>query len=120
PGTDFDASDCAEAEELGEAINTARELSETYSTLTRLTTRVSPEEMVFNPEFSPSRDPIGGFRLSLRGTEYSLAACEAQVVDTEEYETIRDLHDGCADLYCDYGECALTAFGAGCACGEGF
>ncbi len=119
PESNFDAQDCSSEEELVEAISMARELADTYRTMTRLTTRVSADEMTFNPEFIPAKNPSGGMRLNLRQTEYSLRRCEDQVIDTEAYEEVTELTK-CGAVYCDFGECVITEQGAGCVCEEGF
>ncbi len=119
PEADFDAADCAAEEELVEAVSMARSLSEQYSVFTRLTTRVSPDEMTFNPEFRPAEDPIGAMRLRLVGTRYQFGSCGDRVIDQDALEQWTEV-DPCASMYCDYGECVITNLGAGCACDEGF
>ncbi len=120
PESEFDANDCAAQEEVVEAATMARNLSNSYPTFTRISTRVSPEEMTFNPEFVPVNEP-SGFRgnLQLVGKAFTLAACEGQIVDRDSYEHTKEIAD-CSSMYCDYGECVTTSFGPGCACDDGF
>jgi hypothetical protein len=120
PEAEFDAADCGAQEELVEAATTARRLATEYSTLTRLTTRVSPDEMVFNPEFVPAREPEGAMRLRLFSTLYNATGCEALVVEQEALSDLTTASQRCSDLYCDYGECVSTTLGAGCLCNDGF
>ncbi len=119
PQSEFDLEDCAEEEELVEAATMARELSETYDTMTRLTTRVSPDEMTFNPEFEPATDALGSTRLFLTQTDYSLSRCESDIVDQDAYQEVVDSM-ACGAVYCDYGECVITEQGPACECEDGF
>jgi hypothetical protein len=117
PGSDFDLGDCAEQEELVEAVTMLNDLASEYGTLTRLSSRISPEEMTFNPEFKPGSTNTRR-RLELRGSSVSLAACEDQVIDQEAYREA-SLVAECATTYCDLGECVVTELGVGCMCDDG-
>ncbi len=119
PETDFDAADCGAEEELVEAATMARSLAEQYPVFTRLTTRVSPDEMTFNPEFVPAPEPVGNMRLNLVGTTYQFGSCSDRIIDQDTYEHLTEV-DACASMYCDYGECVVTNLGPGCACNDGF
>jgi hypothetical protein len=48
PEASFDVADCGDEEELTEAATIARQLRNDYAVFTRLSTRVSPEQMTFN------------------------------------------------------------------------
>ncbi len=119
PGSSYDAADCADDEELVEAVEMMRELHDGYSFFTRLSSRISPEEMSFNPEFLPATEPSELNRnLFLQGGSYSLSGCEDQVIDQDAFEEIQ-LATQCSAVYCDLGECVVTELGAGCSCSEG-
>jgi MYXO-CTERM domain-containing protein len=120
PGTDFDADDCArEAPELVEGLQLLDRLATSHGMLTRLTTRLSPEEMTFDPMFEPATGWIGpNGRLGLTGSVDSLEACTADILEPWRYDAIVAQQD-CSTLYCGSGECATTATGAGCICGPG-
>ncbi len=117
PEAAFDREDCAPQEGLVEAVTMARELWETYPVFTRISTRVSPEEMTFNPEYHPSGVPTAVTRLNLTGVVYNLNGCEDAVIEQEDFEAQLALA-ACSSLYCDYGECVLTEDGVGCACDD--
>lgn len=117
PGSSFDAVDCGE--DLVAAFGLADRLADEYPVLTRLTTRVSPEEMIEDPLFEPSSAPQGNVRARFTGVDTTLASCAEQVVDEERYDEIVQ-SQACADTYCDWGECVITDQGPGCRCDEGF
>jgi hypothetical protein len=122
PGTDFDAADCADQEDLVAAIESVSDLADRYSVVTRLTTRISPEEMTFDPYFEP-RTAAGGTAypngaLTIQGSRNTLTACETDIVDTELYDDIVAVQD-CTSVYCDDGNCVNTSAGVGCACNPG-
>jgi hypothetical protein len=119
PESGFDAADCGGQEELVEATKMARALWSKYPRLTRLSTRVSPEEMTFNPEFVPTTEERASHRIALTARRFDLRACEALILDEDDYRQILDL-ELCSSTYCDYGECVVTDAGAGCACEDGF
>lgn len=120
PGTDFDQEDCGgeDAADLVEGIEMLRELRDKHTHLTRLTTRLSPHEMTFDPMFAPAPiEPVG--RLVLEGSAKSLASCEEDVVDRGIYESAAEFKS-CATTYCGEGVCVATSQGAGCLCNQGF
>ncbi len=119
PGSDFDAIDCEAIEGLAEGMALVADLASRHASMTRLTTRLSAEEMSFDPMFQPSFDHDLTGRLTLTGQLSSLARCVDDVMDQDAYDAItaRQL---CAATYCGVGaECAATAMGGGCACGPG-
>jgi MYXO-CTERM domain-containing protein len=120
PFSDVDVTDC-EVDETGlvESAALARALAQKHTHLTRLTTRMSPEEMTVDPMFEPAlaTNPFG--RLNLQGSVASLAACESDIIDVDLYELAKREQD-CASIYCGSGECVTTDFGAACDCDDGF
>lgn len=121
PLSEFDAEDCGEQEDLMEGFTALEELRAQYTHMTRLTTRLSPHEMTFDPVFRRMTDapPIDG-RLTLNGQRRQMFACEEDIIDTELYSSIEDLV-GCATTYCGNGTCATDGDGnAGCVCEPGF
>lgn len=115
PGSDIDADDCAVAG-LTEGIGLLDELATKYSKLTRLTTRVSPHEMSFDPVFEPSPTDLGlNGRLRLIGERFSLDACAADAVTVAELATANAAL-ACSSIYCGKGECVAMSNGAGCRC----
>ncbi len=95
------------------------ELVEKHYTMTRLTTRLSAEEMTFDPAFEPT--PISGApngRLKLQGYESSLSGCEGDVVDATALATLSTKLQ-CSAIYCGTGECVVTTDAVGCACAPG-
>jgi hypothetical protein len=122
PGSEVDADDCAEDEALVEAVAIIEGLADRYTYVTRLSTRVSPEEMDFDPFFEPfeaGSSPSLAGQLRLSGSRRTLASCESDIIDEEPYEDIVAIED-CASLYCGSGECVGTFRGAACVCDEGF
>ncbi|RMG94940.1 MAG: DUF2330 domain-containing protein, partial [Deltaproteobacteria bacterium] len=119
PGSDFDMEDCADIPGLLEGAALVDQLAATYSRLTRLTTRISAEEMTFDPAFEPVLSaPVAG-RLRLAGERTVIDGCEADVLDASAAAAIANIED-CAAVYCGKGQCVRTAGGIGCACDAGF
>ena len=87
--------------------------------MTRLTTRLSPEEMTFDPGFVGKINVSLQGRLQLRHSSPSLQACESDVLDTDSYNEIVARQE-CSSVYCGAGECVVTGAGAGCLCDSGF
>ena len=122
PGAAFDSEDCGitpEELETGFAlIDTLR----AYPRLTRITTRLSPEEMTFDPAFqefvddalTPQSRPT-----QLVANQKLLIGCETDVIDKDTYITLR-AQQQCATTYCGEGECVITGVGPGCDCNSGF
>ena len=117
PRDAFDKADCDTGGDLVEGIALLDDLAARHSTLPRITTRVSPEQMRFDPTFE--RDfggPLTG-RTVIRGQQQSLASCANSVIDKAKLADV-DALQGCSTLYCGIGgQCVTTAAGAACACG---
>src|SRR5512140_1411321 len=112
PRDEFDRSDCDAQGDLVEGIALLDALAERHSRLTRITTRVSAEEMTFDPAFEPDGSaPLSG-AMVVRGTQPSLTACRGRVMDKERFAELDALQD-CAATYCGAGQCVTTAQGAG-------
>ena len=118
PAAEFDADDCGLIPGLLDAIDLVNGLATKHSRVTRLTTRISAEEMTFDPTFEPDLGAPTMDRLTLIGTEHSLALCAAQVIEPAQYEAVLQRQD-CATTYCGAGECVVTTLGAGCVCDAG-
>lgn len=121
PGSDWDGADCESIDGLLESIELTNRLADEYSTLTRLTTRLSPEEMTFDPMFEGvglNEEPQGALRLE--GLTVSLRGCDTDVIDQDAYaENLRQQE--CTAMYCGEGSCVVGASGkAGCDCNDGF
>ena len=123
PLADFDRDDCAaELDELQDGIDLLDELRVAHPNLTRLTTRLSPEEMTFDPMFRVASDdaPLPTGALQLDGRRPHLNNCVTDVIDEEEYQRA-ELLTACATTYCGEGECTVTSLGqAACMCNDGF
>jgi MYXO-CTERM domain-containing protein len=119
PDAEFDADDCGAIPGLLDAIDLVNGLANKHTRVTRLTTRISAEEMTFDPTFEPDPEMPLIDRLNVQGTEYSLDQCSGQVVDKPEYEAAIE-RKVCAATYCGSGECVATPIGPGCRCDEGF
>lgn len=120
PGDAFDAADCAEQGDLVDGVELLQALAQKYASLTRITTRVSAEEMTFDPQFEPDFDALPGGRLTLFGKQPSLANCSGSVVDRFAYKQL-DAKQSCASTYCGTGgSCVVTTAGPACQCNEGF
>ncbi len=117
PNTDIDAVDCAADEELTRTLDLIDQLSTSYTSLTRLTLRISPEEMTFDPVFSLGNSG-GTPPTSLVGEAYQLSRCGGDVIDQERFEEISAVM-ACATTYCGNGRCAGAGNSAGCICDDG-
>jgi hypothetical protein len=121
PGTEFDAADCnATAGDINDGVALLNDLATRYTALTRITTRVSPEEMTWDPAFEADPGaPLDG-KLVVRGSMPSLNACSAAVIDQAKYQQITTAQT-CATTYCGpHGECVITDSGAGCQCDQDY
>ena len=118
PGDAFDADDCAEEEDLLNGIELVRDLAQKHGKLTRLTTRISAEEMTFDPAFEPGAAMVTG-RLTLNGTRKQMRFCEGDIIDDAFYASIEAVQ-ACASVYCGQGECVVTGQGPACRCDAGF
>jgi Uncharacterized protein conserved in bacteria (DUF2330) len=118
PTSEFDAADCAALPDLSEGVALLDALAMKYPSLTRITTRISPEEMTFDPVYAPADGPGFVGRIQLANTQQSLAACSEAVVEQDTYRAIR-ARQGCAAMYCGLGSaCVTTEQGPACACTE--
>jgi hypothetical protein len=119
PRDEFDREDCEAEGDVIEGVALLDDLAARYTTLTRITTRISPEEMTFDPTFEREFGAPRTGRLSVRGSSPSLATCEPSVIDQERYQELEALQ-GCASLYCGVaGHCVTTVGGAACECMPG-
>ena len=119
PRDEFDAKDCESQGDIVEGIALLDSLQTKYSWFTRITTRVSPEEMRWDPAFEPDWTSTVTGVLQLRGSQVSLAQCEDRVIDKATFNHI-DALQLCAATYCGPGgECTITNSGESCACGAG-
>jgi len=119
PRDEFDLGDCNAKGDLVEGVALVDDLATRHSTLTRITTRVSAEEMNFDPTFEPHFGASLSGRMVARGEQPSLSACRSDVIDESRFAEL-DALQGCASVYCGVGgQCVATAAGAGCACGAG-
>ena len=118
PAASFDQNDCSEQSDLVAGATLLQTLASTYTTMTRITTRLSPEQMTFDPTFEPDYDanlPAG--ISSFTNTQSSLASCAASVIDQTTYNAVQQ-RQGCTAMYCGIGaQCVTTSSGAACACG---
>lgn len=119
PRGELDLEDCNKTSDIVEGVKLLDALADKYSTVTRLTTRVSAEEMTFDPAFEAEFTTQQPVRTSLFGVQKSLDNCSSAVVDKPAFEAIEAVQ-GCATIYCGAGECMATEAGAGCACNAGY
>jgi hypothetical protein len=120
PGAEFDAADCASSGDLLDGIKLLESLSAKYPTLTRITTRVSPEEMNFDPQYEMDYQGTLSGQMVVRGSQPSLAGCTSQIIDQTHFGKLEALQR-CATTYCgEGGSCATTNTGVGCQCAAGF
>ena len=118
PTSSFEVNDCAKETDLLEGIALLEALASRHTRLTRITTRLSPEEMTFDPMYVPDPDADFTGPLLERGIQLSLEACETQIYDNAMYQDAVGTQS-CAAVYCGPGTCASTWAGAGCACNAG-
>jgi hypothetical protein len=117
PRDEFDRNDCSTLGDLVDGVTLVDDLLARHTHLTRITTRVSPEEMTFDPQFEPkpSADLFG--RLTLAARQPTLAGCKPSVIDRAKLAEVEAMQ-GCAATYCGPGnQCVATAAGAACLCG---
>jgi MYXO-CTERM domain-containing protein len=118
PRDEFDRNDCDDVGDVIEGVALLDDLAARHTRLTRLTTRISPEEMRFDPTFEPDAGaPLFG-RMQARGAQASLDRCWTRVIDQDAYAEI-DVKQDCAAVYCGTGQCVTTESGAACACDAG-
>ena len=119
PGLDWEAVDCAAEEDLVSAALLMAELGQKHARMMRWTTRLSPEEMTFDPAFEI--DPSGNLDAAPSRrvvTRPLLNGCEGDVIDGQAFDDIVAIQD-CAAVYCAKGRCVATEAGVGCACDPG-
>jgi MYXO-CTERM domain-containing protein len=118
PGNPLDATDCADQTDLIEGAAMLEDLATKYTRLTRITTRLSAEDMTFDPTFVPlETSPVNG-RLSLTNQVDTLDSCTNDILDPGRYATVVQRR-ACSSMYCGTGECVTTDFGAACDCDAG-
>lgn len=118
PAADFDAVDCPDADAIVAGADLMNELATRHARLTRLTTRLSAEEMTFDPGFRPT-DTLPAPFTGATTQRLTLARCEDDVMDSDAYAAI-EANDVCTSVYCGTGTCVRTADGrAGCQCDAG-
>lgn len=116
PGAEVDSADCAAQSDLLEGIDLVDSLANKYTVMTRITTRISAEEMTFDPTFEPDVTSARQGALQLAGSQVSLARCGADVVDFTRYQQLL-VDQNCSAMYCGpHGRCVQTGGGAACAC----
>jgi hypothetical protein len=113
-----DEPDCSDKPELIGGVRLVEDLAAKYPRITRITTRMSAEEMTFDPMFEADAALESNPRLALTANLSSLSGCEAYVLEEERFETLQAVQ-ACATVYCGRGRCAATELGAGCACDAG-
>ncbi len=114
-----DEPDCLDSVELIGAVQLIEDLASKYPRMTRITTRLSAEEMTFDPMFEANAALVITPRLALTATVSSLDGCAPDVIDADAYEALAAVDD-CATVYCGRGLCSATAIGVGCACDAGY
>ena len=119
PGLAFDEADCTtEAPDLLEGVTLLDDLTAKYGQLTRITTRLSAEEMTADPAFTPVQGTTTTGRLQLRGEVLNLDSCRSDILEPGRHDELL-AQQTCASVYCDTGECVTTNRGASCACEAG-
>lgn len=119
PRDEFDREDCEAAGDVVEGVALLDDLAARYPKVTRITTRISPEEMTFDPTYERDFGAVSTGKLVVRGSQPTLASCAPDVIDDARYAEI-DALQGCASMYCGVaGQCVTTASGAACACMPG-
>jgi hypothetical protein len=119
PAASFDSADCEAIPGLDAGLELVADLAYRYTWMTRITTRLSAEEMTFDPAFGRSVDHLLDGRLNLTGHRSVLARCTPDILVRDEFDAIV-ARQSCSSVYCGVdSECAVTADGGGCACGPG-
>lgn len=117
PLEEWEAADCGD--DRDEIVALVEQLA-TNARVTRLTTRLGPHEMTYDPMFEPTpATPGSAGPLTLVHTQSSLLGCQSDIVDLPAFEVIRE-REACAAVWCGQGTCVLTGRGAACACDPGF
>jgi hypothetical protein len=119
PRSPFDKADCDKTSDIVDGVKLLDDLAAKYTAVTRLTTRVSAEEMTFDPAFEADFQSTLTGRLAISASQPTLAACESDVIDKARFAEATAMQ-GCSTVYCGAGQCMTTAQGAGCACDAGY
>jgi hypothetical protein len=119
PRSPFDKEDCDKTSDIVDGVKLLDDLAAKYGAVTRLTTRVSAEEMTFDPAFEPDFTGSLSGRMSITASQPSLGFCSDDVIDKGRFGEITAMQS-CATVYCGAGQCMTTEQGAGCACDAGF
>ena len=119
PNQSWEGDDCSEG--IVKSVTLIDELADKYQWLTRLTTRLSPHEMTFDPEFEARSDaPFHNGALFLSNTVKTVAGCEDDVVDQAALSASR-LAQNCATTYCgEHGSCVPGQTSGSCECESGY
>jgi hypothetical protein len=119
PRNAWDSEDCGASGDIVEGIELLDALATKYPVVSRITTRISAEEMTFDPAYEPDFNGAATGRLTLSTTEPVLTSCTAQIMDQDAFAEIQTTV-GCTAMYCGAGQCVTTEAGAGCACDAGY
>ena len=120
PSSEFDAADCSKNGDLPDGIKLLEDLALKYKAVTRITTRVSADEMNFDPQFEKDFAAQLTGKMVVRGSQPTLTSCTSQVIDKEQYGKLEELQR-CATTYCGAGGlCATTETDVGCLCSSGY
>ncbi len=119
PRDELDYGDCSQVSDLVDGVKLLDDLATKYPAVTRITTRVSAEEMTFDPAFEADFNPNQSVSQFLFGSQASLLQCGSAVIDQNKLRDITAI-EACATVYCGAGQCVATAEGAGCACDAGY
>jgi hypothetical protein len=121
PMTDWDQTDCAQAAPgILDLVTLVGGLQSRHSRLTRLVTRISPEEMTFDPVFEP--DPGAKYLRPIhQELRYTVEDCASDVLYPHQY-WLSVSREACTSVYCGpQGRCEPLDNGeAGCACEPGW
>jgi hypothetical protein len=119
PRSEFDFADCSKVSDIVDGVKLLDQLAAKYQSVTRITTRISAEEMTFDPAFEADFTGSQIGRLALNGSQPTLQNCASDVMDHDKLGAITALQE-CSTLYCGAGQCMVTEHGAGCACDAGY
>ena len=115
PLSSFEEIDCSD--EIRDGARLVEDLAFRHRSLTRITTRLSPEEMTFDPMYQPAPS-AGRVRVALSARAMTLDACTGAILDADRVEAERlAAVQICATTYCGDGQCVESDGRAGCVCG---
>ncbi|CAN5836354.1 hypothetical protein BH11MYX2_BH11MYX2_15260 [soil metagenome] len=117
PLSAFDMGDCVGLGDARDGVDFLNTLASRHNWLTRLTTRISAEEMTFDPQFEPDfGTATSGGQQVLNGQVHTLAGCTGNLVSVDKYAAVMAQQE-CSSVYCGPGgRCVGTDQGAACAC----